>query len=81
MNTWGQAAIEAAQLLNDLEAEYEDMEVETGRVMIVVELNGDLGTEDEWTGIFYRCSDPKRWIQYGMLDSAKRAVIAASEEP
>lgn len=83
MSDWSQAAVHAAELLDDLETEYagREIEVEVGRVMIVVELSGALGSEDEWTGVFYRCSDPVRWIQVGLLDAAKRAVIASSSYP
>lgn len=79
MSDWSQAAIAAAELLDMLERDYEGREVEVERVMVVVEVSGEVGTDDQWTGVFYRCSDPKRWIQYGLLDSAKRAVLASSE--
>lgn len=78
MSDWSQAAIEAAQLLDTLEQDY-GSEVVVGRVMVVVEVSGDVGTDEEWTGIHYRCSDPVRWIQAGLLVAARRAVYASSE--
>ena len=81
MSDWSQAAITAAELLDTLERDYDGREIEVGRVMVVIEISGEIGTDDQWTGVFYRCTDPVRWIQYGMLDSAKRAVIASSEHP
>ena len=83
MSDWSQAAVHAAELLDDLEQEYaeREIEVEVGCVMIVVELTGALGTDDEWSGVFYRCSEARRWIQIGLLQAAQRGVLDSSEMP
>lgn len=79
MADWSQAAIIAAELLDSLEEDYANMEVEVGEVAMVVEVSGAIGTENEWTGVFYRCSNPKRWVQVGFLDAARRGCLEASE--
>lgn len=80
MSDWSQAAVVAAQLLDDLETAYGD-DIEVGHVMIVVEISGDVGTDDEWTGVHYRCSEARRWVQAGLLTAARRACYASSETP
>src|SRR3954470_8827517 len=76
---WSQAAITAAELLDTLEEDYKEMDVEVGEVAMVVEITGAIGTENEWTGVFYRCSNPKRWVQVGFLDAARRGVLESSQ--
>lgn len=79
MANWSQAAIIAAELLDTLEEDYKTMDVEVGEVAMVVELSGGVGTENEWSGVFYRCSNPKRWVQVGFLDAARRGVLESSQ--
>lgn len=59
----------AAALMDLIDAEDGD---ELGVVMVLAEVKG---TDDdgEWTAIRWRCSDPRAWVQYGVLHEALRS--------
>jgi hypothetical protein len=60
----------AAELMDSLAEAYEDDEgAEIGTVAIVVEIEGP-----GWTGVDYRSTDQRRWVQEGFFDAPKRAV-------
>lgn len=70
-----------AQLMERLEEDYADIEAEVGVVAVIVELNYVHSNGDDISAIEYRCSDGRRWVQTGLFDAAKRAVIEFSENP
>lgn len=74
-----QIGTEVLDLIEWLERDYSDREVNVGVVAIVVELD-ETSDGDEYTGIHYRCSDPRRWVQAGLFAGAQRAVYATEEE-
>jgi hypothetical protein len=55
----------AAELMEHLTDSLDGGE-EIGEVMILVEVSGD-DEGGNWTDIFWRCSDPRAWVQHGML--------------
>ena len=64
----------AAELMDSLAEAYEnDDGAEIGVVAIVVEVNGP-----GWTGVDYRASDPRCWVQSGLFAAAARAVDASA---
>jgi len=80
---WGQVGVIAAEMIDDFEKTYADQEVEIGMVALVVEVTGveeGRDEEDNWTGVFYRTNEPRRWIQVGFFEAAKRAVIDSMED-
>lgn len=64
----------AAEVMEIAEAHEGDATV--GVVAVVVEVNVEEPDQDPYTNVFYRCSDQRRWIQAGLFDSAKRAVLS-----
>lgn len=65
----------AAELMDSLADAYENDEgAEIGMVAIVVEVNGP-----DWTGVDYRTTDGRRWVQEGLFGAAIRAVRNSSE--
>jgi hypothetical protein len=67
----------AAEFMEQLERQYDSENVKIGVVGLVVELNFNR-PEGESTVIQYMCSDPRRWVQAGIFDTAKRCVIDSS---
>ncbi len=67
----------AAELIDQLELDYERDDVQVGVVALVVEITDSDG---DWTAIQYRCSDPRRWIQLGLFETARRSVIQSSKD-
>lgn len=61
----------AAELMEGLAEGWEDHphDVEIGEVLILVELRGDDG-DAGWTDVAFRCSDPRQWVQRGLLHAA-----------
>jgi hypothetical protein len=59
----------AAELMERLAEQYSE-DAEIGIVAVVAEI--DCGDS---TAIYYRCTDGRHWIQAGLFDAAKRAVI------
>lgn len=57
----------AAQLMEMIEEEEPDAEM--GVVMILAEING-CDEDGGWSSIRWRCSDPRVWVQDGMLHAA-----------
>lgn len=72
MSDFSRAAIIAAELIEHLENSYDGEEIEIGEVMVLVEITGRNEEEGDWTAINFRCSDPRHWIQQGMLHAAMR---------
>lgn len=60
----GEVTAELMEKLADTEPD-----AELGVVMVLAEIRGEDDGE-EWTGIEWRCSDSRAWIQYGMLHAA-----------
>jgi hypothetical protein len=62
----------AAELMDTLaeDQERDTDELTVGVVMVLVEVQGTDEDGDSWTWIRYRCSDPRVWIQRGMLHAA-----------
>lgn len=67
----------AAVLMERLALEADEEDMELGEVMIVAEVNGK-DEDDGWTGIAYRCSDDRTWVQCGLLHAALR--MATNED-
>lgn len=63
----------AAELMESLANSYEGYDVEVGTVALIVEVNAS-----EWTAVTYRCSDPRVWIQKGLMRAGISAVNAAN---
>ena len=61
----------AAELMEYIEKR-EDETTEIGEVMILVELRGthDDGSDQKWTTISTQCTDPRGWVQRGLLNEA-----------
>jgi hypothetical protein len=57
-------------LLAEDAADEEAAEMELGEVMILAEVKGRDEEGDDWTAIRFRCSDPRFWVQRGMLSAA-----------
>jgi len=63
----------AAELMESIEAQVgEDSKV--GTVAIIVEVDSKENEEPGTTHIFYRCSDSRAWVQYGLFACAARVV-------
>ncbi len=73
-----QVGMTAADLMEDL-AESLEGDEEIGEVMVLVEVSGKDG-EVEWTDISWRCSDPRAWVQHGMLAYALNAERRVDED-
>lgn len=50
-------------------------DAEVGTVAVVAEV--DCG--DDSTAIYYRCTDGRHWIQAGLFEAAKRAVVHSQQ--
>lgn len=57
-----------AALMELIDSEEENSEL--GVVLVLAEIAGTDEDGDDWTSIRWRCSDPREWIQYGMLHAA-----------
>jgi hypothetical protein len=66
----GQVAADLMDLLAEDAADEEAAEMELGEVMILAEVKGRDEEGDDWTSIRFRCSDPRFWVQRGMLSAA-----------
>jgi hypothetical protein len=62
-----------AELMDYLAESYGDDEVGVGTVMVLVEVTGTDEDGDDWTAIQSRCSDPRAWVQNGMLHAGLRS--------
>jgi hypothetical protein len=68
----------AAELMERLEDTTVLADGETGRVgivAVVAEVTVDEPAGPGRTHVTYRCSDPRRWIQAGLFEQARRAVV------
>ena len=65
----------AAELMENISEKYGE-DATLGVVAVVVELDVPASDENEHgeTHIVYRCSEPRRWIQAGLFERAKRVV-------
>jgi hypothetical protein len=66
----------AAKLMDSIESEGEDVEI--GEVMLLVECRYK-HDDDEYSGIDFRCTDERVWVQHGMLHFALNAVRQSYE--
>lgn len=64
----------AAEWMASLEESYKDYDddVEIGEVMLLVEIASAKG--DGWTAVAWRCTNPKNWVQRGLIREAWRSV-------
>ena len=65
----------AARFMEDMEKQFEGQELTFGVTAVIAEV-----ISDEWTSIQVLVSDTRRWIQVGLMEAAKQAVIDDSEE-
>jgi hypothetical protein len=56
----------AADLMEAIDSEDGD---ELGVVLVLAEIKGS-DEHGDWTAIRWRCSDPRAWVQYGVLHAA-----------
>lgn len=61
----------AARLMDEVEAEFTGGE-ELGEVAIVAEVNRDGDDPETWVEVI--CTDPRRWVQAGLLKAAERVI-------
>lgn len=72
-----QVATISAELIDILESDFADVDeenLEVGVIAVVVEIN-QKRENGEFTGIHYRCSDARRWVQHGFFQGAARASL------
>jgi hypothetical protein len=72
----------AAELMDRIAEEYAEADgtPTLGIVAVVAEVNVDRDDGTGWTSVDYRCSDSRRWVQVGLFDAAKRAVLHSAED-
>lgn len=69
----------AADLMDELEADFYDREdVKLGALAVIAEVNFVEGDDDVCV-IVYRCSDGRRWIQRALFREAEDAVSHSTE--
>lgn len=59
----------AAEMMESLAESYAEEDVEMGEVVLAVEIRSG-----GWSGIAYRCTDPRNWVQRGLALGLKRAI-------
>lgn len=60
----------AAGMMERLAEGYEDHDVTVGTVALIVEVNSG-----DWTAVTYRCSDPRAWVQRGLMEAGISAIM------
>jgi hypothetical protein len=59
--------------LSDQFEEFEDAEI--GSVLVIAEVILPTDGPEGSTGIHFRCSDPRQWVQQGLLHYALNAAV------
>lgn len=65
----------AAEMMDSLAEGYAEHDVEVGEVLMIVEIKSG-----SWTTVSYRSSDPRLWVQLGLLAAAERAVHSSAKQ-
>ena len=59
-----------AELMEKLSEDWDEESAELGEVMVLAEVKVTDEDGDDWTYIAWRCSDPRNWVQRGLLHAS-----------